>query len=132
MGAVVVVDGKVVGQGFNQPLGAQDPTAHAEIIALRQACRQRGNYRLPGATVYATLEPCLMCVGAMVHARIARLVYGAADPKVGAVRLAAELADRHALNHRFAVTGGVLGEEAGDLLREYFKTRRDKGSGSDT
>ncbi|MCZ6833333.1 MAG: tRNA adenosine(34) deaminase TadA [Acidobacteria bacterium] len=131
MGAVVVVRGEVIGQGFNQPLGAQDPTAHAEIVALRQACRQAGNYRLPGATVYVTLEPCLMCVGAMVHARISRLVYGAADPKVGAVRLAAELADRHTLNHRFAVTGGVLGDEAGALLRDYFKIRRDRGGGSD-
>jgi tRNA(adenine34) deaminase len=127
MGAVVVVDGTVIGEGFNQALGAQDPTAHAEIVALRQACRQAGNYRLPGATVYVTLEPCLMCVGAMVHARIARLVYAAADPKVGAVRLAAELADRHALNHRFAVTGGVLAEEAGVLLRDYFKSRRNSG-----
>ena len=131
MGAVVVVDGEVIGQGFNQALGAQDPTAHAEIVALRQACRQAGNYRLPGATIYVTLEPCLMCVGAMVHARISRLVYGATDPKVGAVRLAAELADRHALNHRFAVTGGVLGDEAGALLRDYFKLRRDKGGGGD-
>ncbi|MCZ6747213.1 MAG: tRNA adenosine(34) deaminase TadA [Acidobacteria bacterium] len=131
MGAVVVVRGEVIGQGFNKPLGAQDPTAHAEIVALRQACRQAGNYRLPGATVYVTLEPCLMCVGAMVHARISRLVYGAADPKVGAVRLAAELADRRALNHRFAVTGGVLGDEAGALLQDYFKIRRDKDGGSD-
>jgi len=131
MGALVVVDDKVIGQGFNQPMASQDPTAHAEIVALRQACRQAGNYRLPGATVYVTLEPCLMCVGAMVHARIARLVYGASDAKVGAVGLAAELADRHALNHRFQVTGGVMGDEAGAMLRDYFKTRRETGGGTD-
>ena len=131
IGAVAVKDNKIIARGHNNREAATDPTAHAEIVALRQACRQAGNYRLPGATLYVTLEPCLMCVGAMVHARIGRLVYGAADPKVGAVRLAAELADRHALNHRFAVTGGVLGDEAGTLLRDYFKTRREKSGGSD-
>jgi len=131
MGALVVVAGEVVGEGFNRPRGAHDPTAHAEMVALRAACRRAGNYRLPGATLYATLEPCLMCVGAMVHARIARLVYAAADPKVGAVGLAAELADRHALNHRFAAAGGVLAAEAGDLLREYFRSRRATGGGDD-
>lgn len=131
MGAVVVADGVVLGRGFNQPLAAHDPTAHAEVVALRQACTRAGNYRLPGATLYVTLEPCLMCVGAMVHARISRLVYAAADPKVGAVGLAGELADRHALNHRFAVTGGILAHEAGELLRDYFKTRREKGGEND-
>ena len=126
MGAVVVVDGEVIGQGFNKPLGAQDPTAHAEIVALRQACRQAGSYRLPGATVYVTLEPCLMCVGAMVHARISRLVYGAADPKVGAVAEFERWCVSGAVfNHRLEFRDGVLAGEAAVKVREFFEKRRE-------
>ncbi|MFQ5669685.1 MAG: tRNA adenosine(34) deaminase TadA [Acidobacteriota bacterium] len=121
VGAVVVARGRVVGRGFNRPATSRDPTAHAEIVALRRAALRLGNYRLPGTTVYVTLEPCLMCVGAMVHARIRRLVYGAADPKVGAVDLARALASRHALNHHFAVTSGVRREACQELLRGYFR-----------
>ena len=115
--------GRVVGRGANRPIAARDPTAHAEIVALRRAARSTGNYRLPGATLYVTLEPCLMCLGAMVQARIARLVYGAPDPKVGATAL---LRARRAagLNHRFAIAGGVLSAECAGLLKEFFRRRR--------
>jgi tRNA(adenine34) deaminase len=130
IGAVVVSGGQVIGIGHNHPLGLNDPSAHAEILALRQAGQQQNNYRLSGATLYVTLEPCLMCVGAMVHARLETLVYGAADPKVGAVKLAGELAERHALNHRFEVIGDVLGDEAADLLRSYFRSRRGNAVGA--
>ena len=117
------VVGRVVGLGANRPIAARDPTAHAEIVALRRAARSIGNYRIPGVTLYVTLEPCLMCLGAMVQARIARLVFGAPDPKVGAASL---LRARRAagLNHRFAIASGVLGAECAGLLREFFRGRR--------
>jgi tRNA(adenine34) deaminase len=123
VGAIVVLDGSVIGRGHNHPLGASDPTAHAEILALREAARARGNYRLPGATLYATVEPCLMCVGAIVHARVATVVYGVADPKGGAIR---SLFDPTALplNHRFEAVEGVLADECRQLLQEFFRERR--------
>jgi tRNA(adenine34) deaminase len=123
VGAVVVLDGVVVGSGFNQPIGAVDPTAHAEVLALRAAASAVGNYRLTGASLYATVEPCLMCVGAIVHARVATLVYGASDPKGGAVR---SLLDPGSLplNHHFDVVEGVLADESRGLLQEFFRSRR--------
>ena len=125
VGAVVVRDGAVLGVGGNQPIAACDPTAHAEIVALRAAARAVGNYRLPGVTLYVTVEPCTMCVGAMLHARIERLVFGAAEPKAGAVALlAAPAAKERAHNHRVAVTGGVLAEPCGALLTAFFEQRR--------
>ncbi len=123
VGAVVVRDGVVVGRGFNQPIGTSDPTAHAEVLALREAAREAGNYRLPGATLYVTAEPCLMCVGAIVHARIGTVVYGVADPKGGAVR---SLLDPSTLplNHRFEAVEGVLADECRHLLQDFFRERR--------
>lgn len=123
IGAVVVVDGAVLGSGFNQPIGTADPTAHAEIVALRAAAAATANYRLPGAALYVTVEPCLMCVGALVHARVASVVYGAADAKGGAVR---SLLDLNALplNHRFESIEGVLADESRALLQEFFRSRR--------
>lgn len=123
IGAVVVLERAVVGRGFNQPIAARDPTAHAEIVALREAARAVSNYRLAGATLYATVEPCLMCTGAAVHARVAQLVYGVADPKGGAVRSLLD-ASALALNHRFAVVEGVLAEECRGLLQAFFRARR--------
>jgi len=123
VGAIVVLDGEVLGRGHNHPVGSNDPTAHAEILALREAGRARGNYRLTGATLYATVEPCLMCVGAIVHARVATVVYGVADPKGGAVR---SLLDPNALplNHRFEAVEGVLAGECREVLHEFFRARR--------
>lgn len=125
VGAVVVVEGEVVGVGHNQPIGAVDPTAHAEIVALRDAARRVGNYRLPGATVYVTVEPCLMCVGALVHARVATLVYGAPEPKAGAVESTQRAHEHPALNHRIEVVSGVLADECAALMREFFRERRE-------
>src|ERR1700693_3031724 len=116
VGAVVVKDGMVIATGFNRPIGSHDPTAHAEIMALRAAAQTLGNYRLPGCALYVTLEPCAMCAGAMMHARIARLVYGAADPKTGACGSVVDLFAEHRLNHHAEVTAGVLAPEAGRLL----------------
>jgi tRNA(adenine34) deaminase len=124
VGALVVLDGAVVGRAHNAPIAQGDPTAHAEVLALRDAARQTGNYRLAGATVYATLEPCAMCCGALLHARVARLVYGAADPKAGAVESLYRLLDDPRLNHRVAWRAGVLAEESAALLRGFFDTRR--------
>jgi tRNA(adenine34) deaminase len=124
VGAVVVVDGRIAGTGHNQPIGLRDPTAHAEILALRAAARAAGNYRLPGATLYVTIEPCLMCVGAMVHARIATLVYGASEPKAGAVESTQRAHEHPALNHRLVVVGGVLAAECAELMRRFFGERR--------
>ena len=123
VGAVVVQAGAIVGRGRNQPIAASDPTAHAEIVALREAALEASNYRLTGATLYATVEPCLMCVGAIVHARIATVVFGALDPKAGAV---CSLLDPNSLplNHRFGVVEGVLGEECRSLLQAFFRSRR--------
>jgi tRNA(adenine34) deaminase len=124
IGAVVVVDSHIVGRGFNQPIGATDPTAHAEIVALREAAKQAGNYRLTGASLYVTLEPCLMCVGALVHARVKEVVYGAAEPKSGALVSTVRSAELPGLNHRFEVTGGILEAECRDLIQEFFRDKR--------
>lgn len=123
VGAVVVHEGVVVGAGFNQPVTSGDPTAHAEIVALRAAARARGNYRLPDTTLYVTVEPCLMCVGAMVNARVGSVVYGADEPKFGAVRSLLDLSTL-ALNHRFEVTAGLLEDECRALMQEFFRSRR--------
>lgn len=124
VGAVLVLGGDIVGEGWNHNIGRNDPTAHAEIAALRDAGVRLGNYRFPGATLYATLEPCVMCAGAIVHGRIARVVYGATDPKTGAAGSVFDtlLSDRH--NHKVDVQGGLLAAEAGDLLRSFFAGRR--------
>jgi tRNA(adenine34) deaminase len=126
VGAVVVLDGSVIGEGFNQPIGAHDPTAHAEIVAMRTAAQRLGNYRLPGSTLYVTIEPCQMCVGAMVHARIARLVYGTREPKAGAIESAMRAHEHPALNHRIEVTGGVLEDECRAMIQGFFEGRRGK------
>lgn len=124
VGALVVQDGEVIGEGFNQPISASDPSAHAEIMALRAAASQQQNYRLPGATLYVTIEPCTMCFGTLVHARIARLVYGAAEPRAGVVVSQLQLAEQTFFNHKVQVEGGVLAEEAGALVKEFFRKRR--------
>ncbi len=126
VGAVVVAGptGEVIGRGHNHPIGARDPTAHAEIAALRDAAARTGNYRLTGATLYVTIEPCQMCAGALVHARIATLVYGAPEPKAGAIRSTMQALDHPALNHRVEVVAGVLADGCGALLREFFADRR--------
>ena len=123
IGAVVVVDGKPIAEGFNQPISAADPTAHAEVVALRRAASALGNYRLSEATLYVTIEPCLMCVGAVLNARVRRVVYGADEPKFGAVRSVLRVEDLR-LNHRFEVVAGVLEEECRALLLEFFRSRR--------
>jgi tRNA(adenine34) deaminase len=124
VGAVVVRDGEVIGYGSNAPISRSDPTAHAEIRALRDAARRLGNYRLAGCSFYVTLEPCVMCAGAMLHARISRLIYGAPDPKTGACGSVIDLFSEPRLNHHTAVTAGVLAEECGALLREFFAAKR--------
>ena len=124
VGAVVVRDGEVVGRGSNRPISSRDPTAHAEIVALREAAARLGNYRLPGCELYVTLEPCAMCVGAMVHARIARVVYGATDPKTGACGSIVDLPSLAGWNHHGVFTGGLLAEECGAMLRRFFAERR--------
>lgn len=124
VGALVVLDGEIIGEGWNRPIAAADPTAHAEIQALRAAARSAGNYRLAGAQLYVTLEPCAMCVGAMFHARIARVVYGARDPKTGSAGSVIDLFAETRLNHHATVVGGVLAEESGALLSTFFAARR--------
>jgi len=124
VGALVVLDDVILGQAHNAPIAHADPTAHAEVLALRAAARKAGNYRLPGATLYATLEPCVMCCGAAIHARIARVVYGAADPRAGAVVSRYRLLDDVRSNHRVETLGGVLEAECGALLKEFFEGRR--------
>ena len=124
VGAVVVRDGAVIARGFNQPIGRHDPTAHAEIVALRAAADLLGNYRLPGCELYVTLEPCVMCSGAMMHARLARVVYGAPDPKTGACGSVVNLFEQDKLNHHAEVVGGVLAEESAAMLRAFFAARR--------
>ncbi len=126
VGAVVVKDGVVIATGFNQPIGKHDPTAHAEIMALRRAAEKLGNYRLPGCELYVTLEPCVMCSGAMMHARLARVVYGAADPKTGACGSVVNLFEQEKLNHHTELLGGVMAEECGQLLKEFFAMRREQ------
>jgi tRNA(adenine34) deaminase len=124
VGAVVVLDGEIVGRGFNQPIGSCDPTAHAEIVAMRAAALALGNYRLVGTTLYVTIEPCLMCVGAMVHARVGTLVFGATEPKAGAVVSSCRAHELPSLNHRIEIVGGVLEEDCRAVIQEFFRTRR--------
>ena len=124
VGAVVVRNGEIIGRGLNRPIQDNDPTAHAEIVAIRAAAGEERNYRLEGATIYVTLEPCPMCVGAMLHARIARVVFGAYDPKAGAAGSVLDLCDDRKLNHRIEVNGGLLEEQCGGLLSEFFEKRR--------
>jgi tRNA(adenine34) deaminase len=124
VGAVVVKDGEVIATGFNQPIAGHDPTAHAEIVALRAAAQKLGNYRLPGCELYVTLEPCVMCSGAMMHARLARVVFGATDPKTGACGSVVNMFAEEKLNHHTEVVGGVLAEEAGAMLKGFFSERR--------
>jgi len=124
IGAVVALDGEIVGRGFNHPIAALDPTMHAEIAAMRDAAARVGNYRLTGATMYVTVEPCVMCVGALVHARIDTLVFGAPEPKAGAVESTQRAHEHPALNHRVRVVSGVMARDARALLQEFFRARR--------
>ncbi len=124
IGAIVVRDEQVIGEGWNCPIGSRDPSAHAEIVALRAAALAAANYRLPGTTLYVTLEPCTMCVGALLHARIARLVFGALEPKAGAVASQLQLLSYTHFNHRVSWQGGVLGEPCGELVSAFFRARR--------
>jgi tRNA(adenine34) deaminase len=124
VGALIVLGGEVVGRGFNQPVGRHDPTAHAEVMALRDAATRLGNYRLPGCTLYVTLEPCAMCAGAIMHARIDRVVFGACDSKTGAAGSVIDLFAESSLNHHTSVVGGVLAEQCGGLLSSFFAARR--------
>jgi tRNA(adenine34) deaminase len=126
IGAVIALDGQIVGRGFNQPIRAFDPTAHAEVVAIRDAARRVSNYRLTGATMCVTIEPCLMCVGALVHARIGTLLYGAADPKSGAVASSVRGAELPGLNHRFAVVSGVREAECRAIVQRFFRERRSR------
>ena len=124
IGAVIVYEGAIIGAGFNQPISSQDPTAHAEIVALRAAAQSIGNYRLSGATLYVTVEPCLMCVGAMVHARIGLVVFGAVEPKAGAIQSMTNAHELPGLNHRLTSIGGILADESRELLQQFFQSRR--------
>ena len=124
VGAVVVLDDAIVGEGFNRPIAAHDPTAHAEIVALRDGARRIRNYRLTGATLYVTIEPCQMCVGALVHARVARIVYGAREPKAGAIESAMRAHEHPSLNHRLVAVGGVLEDECREVIQGFFEERR--------
>jgi tRNA(adenine34) deaminase len=124
IGALVLLNGKIMGRGHNSPIGQCDPSAHAEIVALRQAAHNAGNYRLPGSVLIVTIEPCVMCVGAMIQARVDELIYGARDPKAGAVHSVFRIADTENLNHRIQATGGILEEECGALIKEFFAARR--------
>jgi tRNA(adenine34) deaminase len=132
VGAVLVVDDTVLAEAYNQPITMNDPTAHAEILALRQAAAAQRNYRLPGTTLYVTLEPCLMCMGALIHARITRLVFGAFDPKTGAAVSCYRIGSDTLLNHRLEVAGGLLADTCGALLQEFFKQQRRCDSLNDT
>jgi len=124
VGAIIVSGGEIIGQGWNQPVSSHDPTAHAEIIALRDACRRRVNYRLPDTTMYVTIEPCAMCAGALVHARVAAVVYGASEPKAGMLRSHIGLFDQDFINTRIDYLGGVLDEECGLILSRFFQSKR--------
>jgi tRNA(adenine34) deaminase len=124
VGALIVREGQVIATGFNQPIGTHDPTAHAEIMALRAAAAILGNYRLPGCELYVTLEPCVMCAGAIMHARLARVVFGAFDPKTGACGSIVNLFGQHKLNHHTTVVGGVMADECSALLKDFFAARR--------
>ncbi len=124
VGAVLVRDGAVIAKGFNKPIGNHDPSAHAEMLALREAAEAEANYRLPGSTLYVTLEPCTMCSGAILHARVDRVVFGAPDPKTGAAGSVLDVFSSKQINHQTQVEGGVMSEECGQLLRSFFKERR--------
>lgn len=124
VGAVLVRDGKVISKGFNKPITNHDPSAHAEMLALREAANAEENYRLPGSTLYVTLEPCAMCSGAILHARVDRVVFGATDPKTGAAGSVLDVFSSKQINHQTSVEGGVMSEECGQLLRSFFKERR--------
>ncbi|MGN2387122.1 tRNA adenosine(34) deaminase TadA [Pseudomonas syringae] len=124
VGAVVVRNGEIIGRGYNCPISGSDPSAHAEMVAIRDAARALGNYRLPGSTLYVTLEPCSMCAGLIVHSRVARVVYGALEPKAGIVQSQGQFFSQGFLNHRVLFEGGVLGEECGAMLSEFFRLRR--------
>jgi tRNA(adenine34) deaminase len=124
VGAVLVRDGEVIAKAFNQPITLHDPSAHAEMLALRAAAKTEENYRLPGSTLYVTLEPCVMCSGAILHARVDRVVYGAPDPKTGAAGSVLDVFSSKQINHQTKVEGGIMGEECGQLLRSFFKERR--------
>jgi tRNA(adenine34) deaminase len=124
VGAVLVRDGQVISKAFNRPITNHDPSAHAEMLALREAAFIEGNYRIPGSTLYVTLEPCVMCSGAMLHARIDRVVYGAPDPKTGAAGSVLDVFASKQINHQTSVEGGIMSEECGQLLRDFFKGRR--------
>jgi tRNA(adenine34) deaminase len=124
VGAVVVLDGKIIGRGYNRPISSSDPTAHAEVLALRDAAQYMGNYRLPGCDLYVTLEPCIMCAGAILHARIARVVFGATDPKTGAAGSVLNLFAEGRLNFHATVCGGLMADESSTLLKTFFAQRR--------
>ena len=124
VGAIVIFDGRVVGAGFNQPIASVDPTAHAEVVAMRAAARTLANYRLTGCQLYVTVEPCLMCVGAIMHARIAHVVFGAPEPKAGALMSSCRAHETPGLNHRLQVTGGVLEEECRRMIQSFFEAKR--------
>jgi tRNA(adenine34) deaminase len=124
VGAVLVRDGQVISKGFNQPISNSDPSAHAEMMAMRAAAQDEANYRLPGTTLYVTLEPCTMCAGAMLHARVGRVVFGAADPKTGAAGSVLNIFSEKQINHQTQVEGGIMADECGQVLRDFFKERR--------
>ena len=124
VGAVLVRDGKIISRGFNQPIGNSDPSAHAEMMALRAAAHIESNYRLPGTTLYVTLEPCIMCAGAMLHARVERVVFGATDSKTGAAGSVLNVFSEKQINHQTQVEGGIMDDECGQILRDFFKGRR--------
>ena len=124
VGAILVKDGQVISKAFNKPIANHDPSAHAEMLALREAALAEENYRIPGSTLYVTLEPCAMCSGAMLHARIDRVVYGAPDPKTGAAGSVLDIFASKQINHQTSVEGGIMSEECGQLLRDFFKGRR--------
>ena len=128
VGAVVALGGEIIAAGFNEPISSVDPTAHAEIQALRAAARNVGNYRLTGATLCVTVEPCAMCVGAIVHARIGRLIYGAPEPKTGAICSTMQLLDHPSWNHRLVVVAGLMAEESRAVMQEFFRTKRKSGT----
>lgn len=130
VGAVIVLEGELIAEGSNEPIAASDPTAHAEIVAIRRAAELMRNYRLTGATLYVTIEPCQMCVGAMIHARIARLVYGAPEPKAGAIESAMRAHEHPALNHRLEIQGGVLEAECREVMQRFFEGRRQAQRGT--
>ncbi len=124
VGAVVVQDQQLIGEGYNQMIASHDPTAHAEVVAIRHACQQVNNYRLPGCTLYVTLEPCLLCAGAIAHARITRVVYGAADPKRGVLNSCDQMMDKTFLHHHCYVEAGILAEDCGRILSDFFRAKR--------